>query len=218
MKHMTWLFFPHPHPRANSGFTLIEILVAMAIFSLIGLASAGVVSSVIDSNEQSKQRVEQLEVLQRAMLIMERDILQALPRPTRVNGELTETVMALGDGTLSSEADGMGFIRGGWHNPQLILPRSKLQSVGYRLQDNQLVRLYSNFVDNVIGFEPKTKILLTDIEDFQVSALIQNENIDEPEAWQDEYASGTLPLAISITLQSATFGTIRREFLVANAQ
>lgn len=203
-------------PRTSKlGFTLIEILVAMAIFSLIGLASAGVISSVIESDNQSKQRIQQLEGLQRAMLTIERDMMQAMPRATRIEGELNDTVMVSGENVLSSEADGIGFVRAGWHNPQLILPRSTLQSVGYRLQDGELHRLYGNYLDNVIGYEPKVRVLLTGIEDFQITLLTKRENLDDPNTWEEEYSGSSLPIAISVTITSETFGSIHRDFLVA---
>ena len=44
----------NPSPNtANLGFTLIEILVAMAIFTIIGLASTSVLTSVINSDAKS---------------------------------------------------------------------------------------------------------------------------------------------------------------------
>jgi general secretion pathway protein J len=68
----------------------------------------------------------------------------------------------------------------------------------------------------VIGYEPKVKILLSDVEDFRVSFLTQYEQLEEPEEWQETYSSDTLPIAISITIVSKTFGEIRREFILAN--
>ncbi|MDU0353228.1 type II secretion system minor pseudopilin GspJ [Paraglaciecola aquimarina] len=202
--------------QAKAGFTLLEILVAMSIFTLIGLASAGVITSVIDSDKLSSERFEQLEILQRTMLTIERDLMQSVQRPTRVEGQLEKTAIVGGEGVLDSDADGISLVRGGWHNPQLILPRSTLQAVGYRMQENQLQRLYGNYVDNVIGYEPKVKVLLTDIEDFQVTFLTDRKNLDEPNQWQEEYSSETLPIAISITLVSKTFGEIHRDFIVAS--
>ncbi|WP_299072123.1 type II secretion system minor pseudopilin GspJ [uncultured Paraglaciecola sp.] len=200
------------------GFTLIEILVAMAIFTVIGLASTGVLTSVINSDELSTQRFAKLQELQRAMLTLERDISQIVPRAARVNSELVSAVTTGGVDVLDSDADGLGFVRGGWHNPQMLLPRSTLQAVGYRVKDEQLQRLYGNYVDNVIGYEPKVKILLSDIKDFRVSFLTQVEQLEEPKKWQDEYASTKLPIAISVTLVSQTFGEIRREFMLANGE
>ena len=79
------------------GFTLIEILIAMAIFTLIGLASTGLLTTVIDSNDLSSERFEKLQQLQRAMVIIERDIQQAVPRPVRAEGETQTVVMAGGE-------------------------------------------------------------------------------------------------------------------------
>lgn len=206
----------HPLNNKNRGFTLIEILVAMAIFTIIGLASTGVLTSVINSDQLSSERFEKLEELQRAMLTMERDILQIVPRTARVNSGSASAVISGGEDVLDSDADGLGFVRVGWYNPQMLLPRSTLQAVGYRIQENQLQRLYGNYVDNVIGYEPKVKILMSDIEDFRVTFLTNAEQLEEPEEWNETYASGALPIAISITIVSKTFGEIRREFMLAN--
>lgn len=101
------------------GFTLIEILIAMAIFTLIGLASTGLLTTVIDSNDISEERFAKLQLLQRAMVTIERDLQQAVPRAARVNGEKQDVVMVGGE-TEDSDDDGIGFVRGGWHNPQLM--------------------------------------------------------------------------------------------------
>lgn len=200
----------------SSGFTLIEILVAMAIFTLIGLASTGVLTSVLNSDQLSSERFAKLEELQRAMLTIERDILQMVPRIVRVNGDFESAVTTGGEDVFDSDKDGLGFVRVGRHNPQMLLPRSTLQAVGYRVQEEQLQRLYGNYVDNVIGYEPKIKVLMTDIEDFRVTFLTSPEQLEEPSKWQESFSSETLPIAISITIVSKTFGEIRREFMLAN--
>ncbi len=197
------------------GFTLIEILIAMAIFTLIGLASTGLLTTVIDSNDISEERFAKLQLLQRAMITIERDLQQAVPRAARVNGEKQDVVMAGGE-VDNSDDDGIGFVRGGWHNPQLMLPRSTLQYVAYRLNENRLERLYSNYVDNVIGYEPKVRVLLEDIESLKIEFLASssNESLDENEdlSWNESYKGTALPRAVAIEFVSKDFGKIRREF------
>lgn len=198
------------------GFTLIEILVAMAIFTLIGLASTGLLTTVIDSNTLSQERFEKLQLLQRAVVTIERDIQQAVSRSVRVDGEKREIVMAGGE-VEGSDDDGIGFVRGGWHNPQLMLPRSTLQYVAYRLRDNQLERLYSNYVDNVIGYEPKVRVLLDEIESFKVEFLAGNNSSstveeDDDIKWSESYQGKVLPRAVAIEFVSKDFGLLRREF------
>jgi general secretion pathway protein J len=203
----------------NKGFTLLEILIAMAIFTLIGLASTSVLTSVIDSDKLSSERFDKLEKLQRAMLVIERDILQAQPRAVRLPGEENEQVLTGGRNLFESDADGLQFVRGGWHNPQLMLPRSTLQSVVYRLKDNQLQRLYGNYVDNVIGWEPRERTLLSDVDDFKVEYLVGD--LEDPESatqWQETYNAVVLPRAIAIEITTVDFGLIRREFLMGAGQ
>jgi general secretion pathway protein J len=203
----------------SKGFTLIEILVAMAIFTLIGLASTGLLTSVIQSDELSEQRFDQLQILQRAMLTIERDILQAVPRPIRVQGESTSIVISGQEGLFNSEFGGLGLVRDGWHNPQMLLHRSTLQAVGYRISEGRLERLYGNYVDNVVGYEPKVKILLEDVEDFQVRFFVdEEEDPTDPENWEKTYVGSALPRAVALIITTKQFGEIRREFLLGGVQ
>lgn len=202
--------------RRQQGFTLLEILIAMAIFTLIGLASTGLLTTVIDSNELSEERFNKLQALQRAMITIERDIQQAVPRPIRVEGELQEVVMAGGE-TAESDDDGIGFVRSGWHNPQLMLPRSTLQYVAYRFREEKLERVYSNYLDNVVGYEPKVRPLLENIESFKVEFIAPSNNSEEglkEDKWSDSYKGAALPRAVAVEFVSKDFGLIRREFAI----
>lgn len=199
---------------SNRGFTLLEILIAMAIFTLIGIASTGVMTSVIDSNELSEQRFGKLQALQRAMITIERDLLQIVPRAIRLEYEANEVVISGDKNSFDSEFYGLGFVRAGWQNPQLMLRRSTLQAVAYRVMEGRLERLYGNYVDNVAGYEPKVRVLMENIEDFQVRFLLDTEeNADNLENWEESVNSNKLPIAVSITIVSKDFGEIRRDFL-----
>lgn len=195
-----------------TGFTLLEVMVSLAIFALIGLASNAVLTSVINSDQLSTDRFSQLEKLQRAMLTIERDVMQAVPRHIRIEGEKSDWTMHGGSGEFDSQADGLGFVREGWHNPQLVLPRSTLQPIVYRLQDDQLQRVYSNYVDNVVGYEPKVRVLLDNIENFQVNFLNGSDKVEE------EYSSSELPKAIELIITSKDFGEIKRTLLLTSGE
>ena len=57
-----------PNVKAGRGFTFIEMLLAMAIFALVGLASASVLSSVTESDAASQKAAERLAQIQRFFL------------------------------------------------------------------------------------------------------------------------------------------------------
>ncbi|GAC27598.1 type II secretion system minor pseudopilin GspJ [Brumicola pallidula] len=202
----------HPINTKQSGFTLIEILVAMAIFALIAVGSVAMLTAVSAKNDLSDQRMQSLQAMQRAMLIIERDFLQMVPRKTRLEGEVSDTLVFAGRFAFESESDGLGFVRSGWHNPQLTLRRSTLQSVAYRTQNKELQRLYSTYVDNAIGFEPKVRVLLEGVESVSFEFL---EKFDKKSfEWEEAKSVDELPIAVAIIIKSEVYGEIRREFKV----
>lgn len=200
------------HKPPQSGFTLIEIMVAMAIFALIAVGSVAMLTAIADKNDLSEQRMQSLQAMQRAMLIIERDFLQMVPRRTRVDGEVTDNLVFADNYAFESDSYGLAFVRSGWHNPQLTLRRSTLQSVAYRTQDSQLQRLYSTYVDNAIGHEPKMRVLLDGIESVQFEFLEKFDN--KKFEWKEAEPIEELPIAVAIIIKSELYGEIRREFKV----
>ena len=196
----------------NEGFTLLEVLIAIAIFSLISLSSFTIFDTVLSADETAKQHSERHNELQRAFIILERDITQIARRSVRLNGEAPlDKLLQTSGNAFDSEEQALAFVRHGWTNPGLLLPRSDMQVVAYRLVDETLERLHFNFVDAVVGEEPKVRPLITD-----VSAL-KFEYYDGKK-WQETWSEISLPLAIAIDIDTKDYGIIRRQFLVAGGE
>ncbi|MBL4766095.1 MAG: type II secretion system minor pseudopilin GspJ [Colwellia sp.] len=200
---------PHlPWQQSNKGFTLLEVLIAIAIFSLISLSSFTIFDSVLKADETSKQHSKRQNELQRAFLIIERDITQIARRSIRLNGEAPlERLIQSSSDSFASEEQAIAFVRHGWTNPGLLLPRSDMQAVAYRLTDETLQRLHFNFVDSVVGEEPKIRPLITDVTELAFKYY-------DGKQWQDTWANNLLPLAIAIEIDTKDYGVIRRQFLV----
>ncbi|MFT5758247.1 MAG: general secretion pathway protein J [Alteromonadaceae bacterium] len=190
------------------GFTLLEVLIAIVIFALISLTSFSIFNTVIKSDQSSQTHTTRMNELQRAFLIIERDLLQISKRTIRLNGEAPLEGFLHTENNVSSSSQYLGFVRQGWTNPGLLLPRSDMQSVAYQLNDTTVERLHFNFVDPVQGEEPKVRKLISG-----VSAL-RFEYFDGKE-WQKENKNNELPLAIAIEIDTEDYGVIRRQFLVA---
>ena len=195
--------------HSQSGFTLLEVLIAIAIFSVVSLASFTIFDTVLRGDENSKMRSERQNELQRAFLLMERDFTQIAKRTMRINGEAPgSSFLQTADDSFLVDEQAIAFVRNGWTNPGLLLPRSDMQSVAYRLVDETLERLHYNFVDAVVGQEPRIRPLIS-----QVMSL--SFEFYDGSKWQKEWSGKTLPQAIAIELETRDYGLIRRQFLVA---
>jgi len=188
------------------GFTLVEVMVTVVIMAVIGLASAAVSNAIMRTSEQSEAAIEQLQQLQYAMLTMEQDLRQIVPRdnPTGMY--------------LFSDDNRLGFIRAGWFNPQGVFPRSELQPVAYVLRDGQLMRGHFYFVDVVSSSEPQSRVLLSDVESFEVQFLSRsrgnNDNNRNRSNDRQTLSPTAIPPAIEITLNTKRWGEITRVFLL----
>lgn len=195
--------------QTQRGFTLLEVLIAIAIFSVVSLASFTIFDTVLRGDENSKLRSDRQNELQRAFLLMERDFTQIAKRSMRVNGEApSNSFIQTADDSFLEDEQAIAFVRNGWTNPGLLLPRSDMQNVAYRLEDETLQRLHYNFVDAVVGQEPKIRPLIT-----QVTSLAFE--FYDGKKWQEKWSGNTLPQAIAIEIETEDYGLIRRQFLVA---
>lgn len=195
--------------NTTDGFTLLEVLIAIAIFSVVSLASFTIFDTVLRGDEASKVRSKQQNDLQRAFLLIERDFTQIAKRTMRINGEAPlDNFIQTADKSFLEDEQAIAFVRGGWTNPGLLLPRGDMQSVAYRLQDETLERLHYNFVDAVVGQEPKVRPLLDGVTSLAFEYY-------DGSKWQEKWSGDTLPLAIAIEIETLDFGFIRRQFLVA---
>lgn len=200
-----------PVVKANSGFTFIEMLLAAAIFALVGLASVAVLTSVTQSDELSQQASERLVQLQRTMLMLERDFMQISVRHVRIDGEAAQKSRLFGEKfLLESEDHGVSFARQGWRNPGMILPRSEIQTVAYRLQEGTLQRLFTLYPDAVTGTQPKVQLLQSGLSGFEVHYL-------QGEEWLERWQDANFPAAVRITLIDEHLGRLERIFMLPDA-
>lgn len=71
---------------AESGFTLIEMIVALALFGLISLAGFTLVDTALRARARTEGRAERLAAIERAVAILDADVGQVAPGPILLDG------------------------------------------------------------------------------------------------------------------------------------
>jgi len=198
--------------KRQQGFTLIEVLVAIAIFASLSVGAYQVLNQIQRSNELSLERSERLKSLQRTLVFMDNDFRQMALRQSRTNGEETsKQLIQWQDYLLDSDAKGIMFTRLGWHNPQQQFPRGEISKVGYRIKDEQLERVWWRYVDTPVGQEGVIMPLLDGVESFKMRFYDGSKWSDN---WQNNYR---LPTAVTVSLELKDYGKIERIYLTTGA-
>ncbi|MCW8934861.1 MAG: type II secretion system minor pseudopilin GspJ [Gammaproteobacteria bacterium] len=197
-----------------SGFTLIEVIIAMSIFAIVSLLAYTGLHSVITSKSHTEGSLERLRELQMTMLTLSGDMQQLTDRKGQdaLGGTLLNVSTQNSDYILT-------FTRGGWRNPA-NLPRSTLQRVAYRLDEDKLIRLYWTHVDRADDEQLVERTLISNIESLELRFL------DDKNQWQTNWPtannlasatpSNALPIAVEVILKMHDWGEIRRLIRVAN--
>jgi general secretion pathway protein J len=203
------------------GFTLLELLVALAVFSVVAVMAYGGLSSVLGSRERVLQSLERTTALQKAYLRLRNDLQQLRARPSRdPYGEAQPALVLLPDGS-------MEFTRSGWRNP-LAQPRPTLQRVAWRLDaDGRLLRTSWRTVDRAQNAPVSEAVVLTGVEDLRWRFLAQagldpggsrdswHESWPPPSARESQRLD-TVPRAIEVALTLEDLGEVRLLFSASN--
>jgi len=193
------------------GFTLLEVLVAMAIMALLSLSAYEVLQGVLSSDRIGGERLARLQALQRTMLRLDQDFNQLVGRPVRTEGEADLRPFASGDYLFDSDSQAIGLVRLGWSNPLAALPRSSLERVIYRVKEQQLQRGSFLYPDPAIGSEPRYQVLLEGVTGLRLRYYVDG-------GWRQRWeAPQGLPDGIELILQTRDFGELRRVFVLVRA-
>ena len=153
------------------GFTLIEVLVAIAIFSILAAMSYRALTAVLETRQRVEQENRKWRTIGYAVSRIEQDIGAAINRPVRdasgiVRPALVGNPVPLpGEGQLmltrSGELDAQGY-------------ETAPIRVGYVLRDGVLVLLTWPVLDEAVGTTPTVTPLLSGVQRLEFAYAGQN--------------------------------------------
>lgn len=193
------------HRHLQRGFTLIEMLISLALLAMLGAAGVLVLTQSLDAREAVDARMTRLGELQRARALLRADLAQAAVRRTRRDDGTTE-LNAFNAQPAGSTGPLLSFVRRGWSNPDGA-PRASLQQVEYRVTEGRLERRTRPLLDGAPASAPL--VLLRDVQNVHTFFY-------DYAQWSDGWGGGAerLPDAIALEMDVAQFGQIRQVFLL----
>jgi general secretion pathway protein J len=188
------------------GFTLVEMLVALAIFGLVSAAGVTVMRFTVDNQMIVRAHSDRVAAFQRARAILKADLAQAAARRTR-----GEDGRPARDSFYGASSDRPGVLlhlaRRGWENPDAA-PRASVQYVEYRLIDGRLERAARPELDGAKLGRPQ--VLLERVRSAGVRFLWHGQ-------WIENLPGGPsdpLPQAVSLDITIDDIGAVRQLFVV----
>ena len=195
----------------RTGFTLVEMLIALAIFAMIAGGALMLLRFTVDAEIASRDRTQQIAAMRRFLSVWNADLAQAVPRPARDGAGAMHAALEAPTGA----PDGviLRLTRGGWSNFDGA-PRPSLQRVEYRWQGGKLARAGYPFLD---GARPDAAASLADAPAAPVLRFRTSDG-----NWRDRWEpqrEAELPVAIELALPRAGGAPLRIVSLVgANYQ
>ncbi len=201
----------------QQAFTLLEIIIAMAISALIGVGAMSLLDDATIAHKNMQKQGNRYNQIERAWLFISNDIQQLAPRKFR--DEFGDKK----DNLFSDDLNGtthLSFTRLGRRNPA-GLARSNLEKLSYLVEEEKLKRISYAYPDGMNLEQGLNRTLLDDVETLEV-------NFFDGEEWNDFWPADTslsnsegsngnnLPVAIKISLQLKDLGLVERLFVVSD--
>ena len=196
--------------RNNLGFTLLEILIALFIFTIVSVIMASGLHSVLNSQAATEKKANSFAEIQIALLLISRDMEQAINRPITNAKNIQESA-------LIGAPRSVTFTHAGLHNPDGELQQSTLQRAGYFVEKHEFIRETWEVLDQSAKKEGAKRILLNSVEDLYF------EYLDEKGAFQKNWPpadkqNAGLPRAIRMHLTLKNWGKISQTYVLAGEE
>lgn len=185
--------------KLNAGFTLVEVLVALFVFSILAMMMANGLHRLLSVQGKINQQAENLHDLQMAVVYLAHDFSLAIDRPI----------------TLAHGQEAPSFV-GRPHELQCTCLNASgvnmtQQRVEYHITDHVLTRWVWPTLDQAENARPSKRILLDKINEARFEYLDKRGKYHQGWPLQSDITQA-LPKAVRITLQLSGEGRFVQTF------
>lgn len=187
--------------RHRAGFTLVELLVALAVFAAVAAIAYGALDRIAQVRGALAAEQDRFGDVVRSVSDLTRDLRQAIARPVRGNaGELRPALVGA--------PDHVELTRLGFANP-LALTRSNLERVVWGLDDRRLRQGRYAVLDRAPNSAPATRTRLDEVDGLRLRYL--GGDGAWREYWPPDGADpALLPRAVELRIALTDLGELRR--------
>ena len=186
------------------GFTLVEILIALALMALVATLAWRATAALVDGESRLGAEERKWRALDAAFSRLEADVRQAQPRAVRSGTRVEPAWLAARE---AHGASALVFTRAG--SEFANEPGMAGQRIGYRLRNGTLEVLYWPALDRARDVAPTAYALVEGVAAFRVTQL------DDKGQWFDEWPRADkvdLPRAVRVDVTLASGESIERWF------
>lgn len=194
--------------KSIKGFTLLELLVSISIFSILGLSAYQMLQTVIESNDRVRSASEGATSINLAFSILQRDFNQFVPR--QIRDQYGDPLAPL---VFENEDYVVEFTRGGWSNPA-GRSRSRLQRVAYSIDSDKetLTRHFWEVLDRAEDSEPISQLLLEGVTDFRVTGFTDDSGSSLEQEFELDEEQAQAPIGVEVVVAVEGVGEVERLF------
>jgi general secretion pathway protein J len=194
--------------QRSPGFTLLEILIALFIFTLVSIIMTGALHTAFNSQSATQKQAARLTQLQIALLVMGRDLEQTIDRSIITGTGATQGFKG-SDNTVS-------LVRAGLTNPQGQLARPTLQRVEYEMHDSHLIRETWPVLDATTHTQSSQRAILDDVTALHFEYLDRKNHFQNewPPQNSDPQQQTPLPKAVRVILSLKNWGNVSQMYII----
>ena len=153
--------------RKTAGFTLVEMLIALFIFSLISAGTMTALTGAISARGQVKQRLAEIGDVEVMRALIKSDMRHMILRENRDSFGAAEPLVLTG----GYDDNLLTFTRSGRTNPGGLQKRGDVQRVSYIFEGGELIRRALPSENPAQIGEPIDRVLMRNLIDIDIEFI-----------------------------------------------